>query len=318
MRVLVTGGAGFIGSNITEALLEHQSVTLVRVLDNLSTGFLHNIQAFKGHPKFEWIEGDIRDYDTCLRACEGMQAVSHQAALGSVPRSIQDPMTTNAVNVGGTLNIFHAAVQQGVSRVIYAGSSSTYGDSPELPKLEERIGSPLSPYAVSKYTIELYAKVFKDIYGLDTIGFRYFNVFGPRQNVAGPYAAVIPVFISHLLKEEAPFINGDGNNSRDFTYVANVVQANIRALFTENTEAMNQVYNIACGEQTTIADMYAMLEGISGKQLPIQHRQERLGDVPHSLADTQKAERLLGYSPEVTVQKGLELTWDWFKSHKPS
>jgi UDP-N-acetylglucosamine 4-epimerase len=318
MNILVTGGAGFIGSNLTLALLADNRITKVRVLDNLSTGYLENLKEVMAHPKMEWMEGDIRDMDTCLKACSGIDIVSHQAALGSVPRSIQDPMTTNAVNVGGTLNMFHAAVQQGVKRVVYAGSSSTYGDNPILPKVEERIGNPLSPYAVSKYAIELYAKVFKDIYNLDTIGFRYFNVFGPRQNVAGPYAAVIPVFITHLLKNEAPFINGDGSNSRDFTYVGNVVQANIKALFTENQEALNQVYNIACGDQTTIAEMYAMLEEISGRSLPIQHRQERVGDVLHSLADTHKAERLLGYSPEVTIQEGLELTWDWFKSHKPS
>ena len=264
MKILVTGGAGFIGSNLVEHLLGLETVTGVRVLDNLATGSLKNFEGFSNHPKLQFIEGDIRDYETCLRACSGMDLVSHQAALGSVPRSINDPLTTNAVNITGTLNVFTAAKENGVRRVVYAASSSTYGDHPGLPKVEDKIGNPLSPYAVTKYVNELYARVYSSIYGLELIGLRYFNVFGPRQNPAGPYAAVIPLFINAVLNNEPPKINGDGEHSRDFTFVANAVQANVRALFTNNKEAVNTVYNIAFGERTTLNELFQGIKEIAG------------------------------------------------------
>src|SRR5690349_9877034 len=242
MRILITGGAGFIGSNLADHLLQKEAVSFVRVLDNLATGSLKNIEEFRDHSKFEFVEGDIRDYQTCLKACEGIDAISHQAALGSVPRSINDPLTSNEVNVTGTLNIFTAAKENGIKRVVYAASSSTYGDHPGLPKIEDRIGNPLSPYAVTKYVNELYARVYANLYGLELIGLRYFNVFGPKQNPKGPYAAVIPLFVKAVLDNESPTINGDGEHSRDFTFVGNAVQANERALFTVNPEAVNQVY----------------------------------------------------------------------------
>jgi UDP-N-acetylglucosamine/UDP-N-acetylgalactosamine 4-epimerase len=243
MNILVTGGAGFIGSNLVETLLKDNRVTKVRVLDNLATGFFENIQEFMGSPKFEFVVGDIRDYNTCLSACEGMNAISHQAALGSVPRSVKDPITTNAVNITGFLNIFTAAKEQGVKRVVFAASSSTYGDSKGLPKVEDIIGNPLSPYAVTKYVNELYAKVFASLYGLEYVGLRYFNVFGPKQSPSGAYAAVIPLFMQAIIDGKSPLIHGDGLQSRDFTYVDNAVQANLCGLFTENAAAVNQVYN---------------------------------------------------------------------------
>src|SRR5687767_4679949 len=249
MQILVTGGAGFIGSNLVEQLLKHPLVTKVRVLDNLATGNLKNLEEFEGNSKFEFVEGDIRSYETCLKACAGIDAISHQAALGSVPRSINDPLTTNEVNITRTLNIFTAATEKGVKRVIYAASSSTYGDHPGLPKVEDKIGNPLSPYAVTKYVSELYAQVFSRVYDFHTIGLRYFNVFGPRQNPRGPYAAVIPLFVECALKNEAPFINGDGATSRDFTYVENAVQANIKACLAPEIKK-HEVVNIAVGEAT--------------------------------------------------------------------
>src|SRR5436190_22381303 len=232
MRILVTGGAGFIGSNLVEKLLQDNRVTLVRVLDNLATGSLKNIEAFNADPKFEFLEGDIRNYDTCLEACDTIDLVTHQAALGSVPRSIADPLTTNEVNITGTLNVFTAAKEKKIKRIIYAASSSTYGDHPALPKVEDKIGRPLSPYAVTKYVNELYADVFARTYNMEFIGLRYFNVFGPKQNPKGPYAAVIPLFAESLMNGQPPLINGDGKTSRDFTFVANVVQANLLSLFT--------------------------------------------------------------------------------------
>ncbi len=313
MRVLITGGAGFIGSNLTGALLEHPDVTAVRVLDNLATGFYKNIEEFKGHPKFEFIEGDIRNRETCAEACAGMDAVSHQAALGSVPRSINDPATTNDVNITGTLNIFTAAREHSVKRVIYAASSSTYGDHPGLPKVEDAIGNPLSPYAVTKYVSELYARVFANVYGLQLIGLRYFNVFGPKQDPAGAYAAVIPLFMKAVLDNEPPKINGDGETSRDFTFVANVVQANINALFTKNAEALNNVYNIAFGERTTLNELFQTIKGIAGSDLAPMYVAERPGDVRHSLADISKAKGLLDYNPAISVREGLKATFDWYR-----
>jgi UDP-N-acetylglucosamine/UDP-N-acetylgalactosamine 4-epimerase len=313
MKILVTGGAGFIGSNLAGHLLQKDNVEEVRVLDNLATGNLKNIQEFMSHPKFSFMEGDIRNFQTCLEACDGIDLISHQAALGSVPRSINDPLTTNEVNITGTLNIFTAAKDKKVQRVVYAASSSTYGDHPGLPKLEDKIGNPLSPYAVTKYVNELYAKVFGNTYGLQTIGLRYFNVFGPKQNPAGAYAAVIPLFIKAVLNNEPPTINGDGEHSRDFTYVANAVHANDCALFTNNANAVNQVYNIAIGERTSLNQLFEMIKEVAGSDLAPKYGHERRGDVKHSLADISKAKELLNYNPSVNIKQGLETTFEWYR-----
>jgi UDP-N-acetylglucosamine 4-epimerase len=315
MRILVTGGAGFIGSNLTEHLVSLNEVEKVRVLDNLSTGSMKNLETLTNNSKFEFIEGDIRNYDTCLKACSGMDLVSHQAALGSVPRSINDPLTTNEVNVTGTLNIFTAAKETRIKRVVYAASSSTYGDHPGLPKVEENIGKPLSPYAVTKYVNELYARVYADVYGMELIGLRYFNVFGPRQNPQGPYAAVIPLFIKAVLNNEPPVINGDGEHSRDFTFVGNAVDANVRALTVDNPEAVNQVYNIAFGERTTLNEVFESIKGVAGSDLAPLYGPERKGDVKHSLADISKAKDLLGYQPSTSVREGLKTAFEWYREH---
>jgi len=315
-NILITGGAGFIGSNLVEALLNDERVGLVRVLDNLSNGYYDNIKEFVGNPNFEFIEGDIRDFDTCLKAMDGIHAISHQAALGSVPRSIADPLLSNAVNVGGTLNVQYAAVQQKVKRIVMAFSSSTYGDSKELPKVEEKIGNPLSPYAVTKYTNELYASVFARTYNLNFVGLRYFNVFGPKQSPDNPYAAVIPLFCKAFLEDKNPTINGDGETSRDFTYVDNAVQANIKGLFTENEAALNQVYNVACGEQTTLNEMISILQKVSGKNLRANYAAERVGDVKHSLANINKIKSLLEYEPSVYFKNGLEKVFNWYRLEK--
>lgn len=316
MRILVTGGAGFIGSNLVEALLNNSNVQTVRVLDNLSTGSKKNLSDFFSDERFEWVEGDIRDYDTCLKACNGIQAISHQAALGSVPRSIADPLTTNAVNITGTLNVFTAAKESGIKRVVYAASSSTYGDHPALPKQEENIGRPLSPYAVTKYVNELYAGVYASLYGMEPIGLRYFNIFGPRQNPRGAYAAVIPLFVKALLHNEAPVINGDGQHSRDFIFVNNAVTANLLALFTKESAAVNQVYNIACGAQTSLLELFNLLKAEAGTMLVPHFGPARMGDVLHSLADISKAKELLGYEPEVSVNEGLRQTFNWYRSNR--
>jgi UDP-N-acetylglucosamine 4-epimerase len=313
MRILITGGAGFIGSNLAEYLLNKKEVELVRVLDNLCTGSFENIKQLEENPKFEFIQGDIRNYETCLEASSGIHLISHQAALGSVPRSINDPLTTNDVNITGTLNIFTAAKETGVKRVVYAASSSTYGDHPGLPKLEDKIGKPLSPYAVTKLVNELYARVYADVYGMELIGLRYFNIFGPRQNPDGPYAAVIPLFIRAVLNNEPPTINGDGETSRDFTYVANAVLANECALFTNNNQAVNQVYNIACGDRTTLNELFEILKEIGGSDLAAKYAPERKGDVKHSLADISKASALLAYKPQVSIKKGLKQTFEWYR-----
>ncbi|HVK96628.1 MAG TPA: SDR family oxidoreductase [Flavisolibacter sp.] len=313
MRILVTGGAGFIGSNLVEHLLLKPEVTQVKVLDNLSTGSLNNIEEFQSNFKFEFIEGDIRDVQTCLAACENVDLISHQAALGSVPRSIHDPLTTNEVNINGTLNVFTAAKEKGVKRVVYAASSSTYGDHTDLPKVEDKIGKPLSPYAVTKFVNELYAQVFADVYGLEMIGLRYFNVFGPKQNPAGPYAAVIPLFIISILNNEPPVINGDGEHSRDFTFVANAVHANEQALFTTNTAAVNQVFNVAFGKRTTLNELFEYLKEIAGSDLSPKYGPERKGDVKHSLADISKAINFLGYTPSISVKEGLQHTFEWYR-----
>ena len=314
-KILVTGGAGFIGSNLVERLLSLENIKKVRVLDNFSTGSRANIEGFIGHPKFEWMEGDIRDYTTCLAACDDIDAVSHQAALGSVPRSIADPLSTNAVNITGTLNIFTAAKETGIKRIVYAASSSTYGDSTELPKLEDRIGKPLSPYAVTKYANELYAEVFANLYGMEMVGLRYFNVFGPHQSPNGAYAAVIPLFLKHLFAHQPPVIHGDGSTSRDFTYIENVLQANYLALFTENTAAINQIYNVACGESTTLNALFETLQKIMGSNVVPIYGDNRIGNIAHSLADISKIKYLLGYQPTVNIEAGLQKTVAWFR-HK--
>jgi Nucleoside-diphosphate-sugar epimerases len=308
---LVTGGAGFIGSNIVEYLMRY-GAGRVRVLDNFSTGYMENIEPFFSRPEFTLIEGDIRDLDTCRRAMDGIDYVLHQAALGSVPRSINDPITSNDVNVSGFLNMLVAARDAGIKKMVYAASSSTYGDHPGLPKVEDKIGNPLSPYAVTKYVNELYAQVFSRVYDFHTIGLRYFNVFGPRQNPAGPYAAVIPLFIQAALQKEAPFINGDGATSRDFTFVENAVQANIRALFAPLDH--HEVVNVAVGEATTLNELWKNICDITGIDLPPQYRAERKGDVRHSLADVSKAEKLFGYKPGVNIQKGLQMAVEWYKT----
>jgi len=312
--VLVTGGAGFIGSNLVEALLNHPEVAKVRVLDDLSTGFFRNIEAFMGHPGFEFIEGDIRDLHTCMQACEEMDLISHQAALGSVPRSIKDPVTSTHVNILGTVNIFDAARQNNIKRVVYAASSSTYGDSRKLPKVEHEIGNPLSPYAITKLVMEYYAKVFADLYGTEFIGLRYFNVFGPKQDPNGAYAAVIPLFFKAALSGQSPTINGDGSYSRDFTFVENAVQANLLALFTRNAQAVNQVYNIAHGQRTDLNELWNMVCKTVSKQLEATHGPERKGDIPHSLADISKARNLLGYEPAFDVLSGLKKSYRWYET----
>jgi UDP-N-acetylglucosamine 4-epimerase len=315
MKILVTGGAGFIGSNLASALLNDDRVSLVRVLDNFATGSIKNIELLKQSGHFQFIEGDIRRYEDCLKACDGIDLISHQAALGSVPRSLADPLTTNDVNITGTLNVFNAAREKAIKRIVYAASSSTYGDHPGLPKTEDKIGNPLSPYAVTKYVNELYARVYSNVYGLELIGLRYFNIFGPRQNPNGPYAAVIPLFAEALLVNKPPVINGDGSHSRDFTFVDNAVQANILSLFTQNKEALNQVYNIACGEQTSLLELFEYLRTIAESDLKPIHGPDRKGDVKYSLADVSKAARLLNYHPAVSVKEGLKKTYSWYKQN---
>src|SRR5688572_28424699 len=313
MKILITGGAGFIGSNLVEHLLQKPGVELVRVLDNLATGNLKNIEVFESDPKFEFVQGDIRDYENCLLACDGIDLISHQAALGSVPRSINDPLTSNEVNITGTLNIFTAAKEKKIKRIVYAASSSTYGDHPGLPKVEDTIGKPLSPYAVTKYVNELYASVYARTYELELIGLRYFNVFGPNQDPLGAYAAVIPLFIKAVLDNEPPRINGDGSHSRDFTFIDNVVQVNKLALFTKNTEAVNQVYNVAFGEETSLSELFGIIKEIAGNDLAPFYGPDRPGDVRHSLADISKAKRLLGYDPQVGIREGLKVAFEWYR-----
>ncbi|MFZ4428109.1 MAG: SDR family oxidoreductase [Saprospiraceae bacterium] len=305
MHILLTGGAGFIGSHVVDALVADPRVDFVRVLDNFSTGSRENLAHLSGHPHFGLVEGDIRDYATVLEACKGIDRICHQAALGSVPRSIADPLTTNAVNADGTLNVFWAAARSGIKRIVYASSSSVYGDHPDLPKREALTGKPLSPYAVSKTINEFYAGVFGSLYGLELIGLRYFNIFGPRQSPEGPYAAVIPRLMQAIRLGHPPVIHGDGLQSRDFTYVDNAVQANLLGLFTDNPDALNQTYNIACGAQMTLLDLYAVLQELSGTSIPPVFEPARPGDVRHSLADISKARQSLGYRPAVGIREGL-------------
>jgi len=309
---LITGGAGFIGSHIVSYLMEN-GAGKVRVLDNLATGFKRNIESYIGQPNFEFIEGDIRDLDTCNKACEGIDHISHQAALGSVPRSVKDPVTSNEVNVSGFLNVLTAAKDAGVKSFVYASSSAVYGDEPNLPKVEERIGNPLSPYAVTKKTNELYADVFGKLYGMKIVGFRYFNIFGPRQDPDGPYAAVIPLFVSGIMNNTTVYINGDGEQTRDFTFIDNAVQANIRGMLTDNEAAFGQVYNIAVGERFTVKVLYESVRDILGLEHEATYREPRAGDIRNSLADTSKAKNLLGYEPTQRFMEGLQQTVAFFK-----
>ena len=314
-RILITGGAGFIGSNLCAYFLENNEVIC---LDNFATGYRHNIDGFLSNPKFSLIEGDIRDFKTCENAVFGVDYVLHHAALGSVPRSINDPITTNEVNVSGFLNMLTASRDAKVKRFIYAASSSTYGDSEALPKVEDVIGKPLSPYAVTKYVNELYADVFSKTYGMETIGLRYFNVFGRNQDPNGAYAAVIPKFVAQFLNHESPVINGDGNFSRDFTYVDNVIQMNELAMLTENPRALNTVYNTAFGERTTLNELVnALKEFLSVydneiANVSIIYGQNRIGDIPHSLASIEKAKELLNYQPKFSMKEGLKEAVKWY------
>ncbi len=315
--VLVTGGAGFIGSNIIDRLLTQENKVVC--LDNFSTGKKENLAHHSANPDFRLIEGDIRNIESCHTAVKGVDIVLHQAALGSVPRSINDPITTNEVNVSGFLNMLVAARDAGVKRFVYAASSSTYGDSQELPKVEDIIGQPLSPYAVTKYVNELYASVFARTYNMQLIGLRYFNVFGPRQDPNGAYAAVIPLFVKALISKQSPKINGDGSYSRDFTYVDNVIQANEKAATIDHPEAVNTVYNVACGERTSLNELILLLKEFLSQydgaiaQVETQYGPVRAGDVPHSLAAIDKATRLLNYQPTHLFKEGLQeaISWYW-------
>ncbi len=315
INLLITGGAGFIGSNLVEHFLEDDRVGLVRVLDNLSNGYIENIEEFFDHPKFEFIKGDIRDYNTCLKACEGIDKISHQAALGSVPRSIENPMQSTEVNILGTVNLMYAAVQHKVERIILAFSSSTYGDHPDLPKVEENIGNPLSPYAVTKAAIEQFADVFGKSYGMNWIGLRYFNVFGPKQSPDNPYAAVIPIFSKAFLEGNHLTINGDGETSRDFTYIKNVVLMNELALFTKRKDSLNQIYNTACGDRISLNTLVKSLQKITKTEIRVINGEERPGDVKHSMASTQKAEKYLGYKPIINFYQGLVETVNFLSKH---
>ena len=315
-KILVTGGAGFIGSNLCEALLK--SGYRVTRLDNFSTGKMENLENLISNPGFKLIIGDIREMDTCRQAVEGVDYVLHEAALGSVPRSIADPLTSNEVNVGGFLNMLVAARDEKVKRFIYAASSSTYGDSESLPKVEEVIGRPLSPYAITKYVNELYAEVFSRTYGMQCIGLRYFNVFGRRQDPNGAYAAVIPLFVKQLMNHESPLINGDGEYSRDFTYIDNVIQMNLRAMNTQNNQAINTVYNTAFGDRATLNQLVGYLKEFLSEfdpsiaKVEILHGPNRKGDIPHSLASIDKARRLLEYDPQFNLRDGLKEAIKWY------
>ncbi|NBU81190.1 MAG: SDR family oxidoreductase [Flavobacteriaceae bacterium] len=316
ISILITGGAGFIGTNLCEYFLSKGY--FVVCFDNFATGHKHNIAEFLTHENFKLIEGDIRDLEQCKNAVTGVDFVLHQAALSSVPRSIKDPITSNEVNVSGFLNMLIASRDAGVKRFIYAASSSTYGDSEVLPKVEDKIGKPLSPYAITKYVNELYAEIFSNTYGFETIGLRYFNVFGRRQDPNGAYAAVIPKFVMQLMKHESPVINGDGNFSRDFTYIDNVIQMNELAMLTQNPEAINTVYNTAYGDRTTLNDMVFYLKEYLSEfdsaisAIEVVHGPNRLGDIPHSLASIDKAKRLLNYLPEYSFQEGLKEAVKWY------
>jgi UDP-N-acetylglucosamine 4-epimerase len=309
---LVTGGAGFIGSNLVEYLLKYKAKKVV-VLDNLSTGFEKNIRQYDSLYNFKFIHENICDLNECRKAFEGIDFVFHQAALGSVPRSIENPIATHNANASGFLSVLVAAKNAGVKRIVYASSSSVYGDSADSPKREEKIGKPLSPYAVSKLVNEFYADIFSRTYNMEIIGLRYFNIFGPRQNPKGEYAAAIPLFIDGLLNNKPVYINGDGEQSRDFTFVENAVQANIKAMFCEDKSALGDVFNIAVAEKISVNELFNTLKKITGSSLNATYREERRGDVRNSLADISKAKNILNYSPAVFVEEGLRKTVEWFK-----
>ena len=315
-KILITGGAGFIGSNLTEYFLAKGHT--IRCLDNFATGHRYNIEPFLDNDRYELIEGDIRNPEDCARAVEGMDYVLHQAALGSVPRSIKDPVTSNEVNVSGFLNMLVASRDANIKRFVYAASSSTYGDSASLPKVEDKIGKPLSPYAITKYVNELYADIFSATYGIETIGLRYFNVFGRRQDPNGAYAAVIPLFVKQFMNHESPVINGTGDYSRDFTYIDNVIQMNELAMLTTNPNAVNTVYNTAVGDRTTLNQLVGYLKEFLSEydtkitDIEIKHGPNREGDIPHSLASIEKAQTLLGYEPSHDIRKGLEEAVGWY------
>lgn len=315
-HILITGGAGFIGSNLVEHFISKGYK--ITCLDNFSTGHFHNIEPFLSHPNFTLIEGDIRNFETCQKAAQNVDYILHQAALGSVPRSIKDPQTSNEVNVSGFLNMLVAARDAKVKRFVYAASSSTYGDSENLPKVEDIIGRPLSPYAITKYVNELYADIFSKIYGIETVGLRYFNVFGRRQDPNGAYAAVIPLFVKQLMNHQSPVINGKGDYSRDFTYIDNVIQMNELAMLTENPEAINTVYNTAVGDRTTLNDLVMYLKRYLSEWDPeiakveAIHGPNRQGDIPHSLASIEKAKSLLEYNPTHTIDTGLKEAVKWY------
>lgn len=314
-KILITGGAGFIGSNLVEHLVQMGHKQLV-VLDNLETGFLKNIQNYIDEGKVNFILGDIRSFDDCLKATVNCDVILHQAALGSVPRSIQKPLDTHATNVTGFINMLEAAKINNVKRFVYASSSSVYGDDLTLPKIEHTVGNPLSPYAVSKKTNELYAKVFAELYNIEIIGLRYFNVFGPKQNPEGPYAAVIPIFINRLLRNQVCQIFGDGTNSRDFTYVTNVVQANFLAASTVNQASLNQVYNVAYGATESINELYQQIKHQLNSQFESEFKSPRVGEIKDSFADVSKIKNSLNYSPLVSLGDGIIKTIDWYKNNR--
>ena len=314
---LVTGGAGFIGSNLVEYLLKYNAKK-VAVLDNLATGFEENIKPYLGLSNFEFIKGDICVLDDCAKACVGVDYLFHEAALGSVPRSIQNPIATHNVNATGFINVLIAARDAKVKRVVYASSSSVYGDSKVLPKVENQIGKQLSPYAVSKMTNELYGEIFAKTYNMEVIGLRYFNIFGPRQNPQGEYAAAIPLFINALINNVAPAINGDGEQTRDFTFVANAVQGNMKAMFAENINTQGDVFNIAVGERVTLNQLIEIIKKIIGSTVKQTYRAERAGDVRDSLADISKAQNVIEYKPMVKIEEGLKQTLDWFSKNYKS
>lgn len=316
LKIVITGGAGFIGSNLCEYFIEQKYQVVC--LDNFATGHLHNLVKVIKHPNFTLIEGDIRNFMDCQKAVQGADFVLHQAALGSVPRSIKDPITTNDVNVSGFLNMLTAARDAKVKRFVYAASSSTYGDSQGLPKVEDVIGKPLSPYAITKYVNELYAEIFSKTYGIETIGLRYFNVFGRKQDPNGAYAAVIPLFVKQFMNYESPIINGDGNYSRDFTYIDNVIQMNELAMLTNNPEAINTVYNTAYGDRTTLMQLVQLLKDNLAQfdpkiaEIQVIYGPNREGDIPHSLASIDKAKNNLGYNPKYSIEQGIKEAVSWY------
>ena len=316
MKILVTGGAGFIGSNLVEALLKDRRVTFVRVLDNLSTGYLKNLEGILDNPNFQFMEGDIRNPEDCNTACEGMDAVSHQAALGSVPRSIADPVTTFNVNVTGFINILEAARKHRIKRINYASSSSVYGDFLESPKVESRVGRVLSPYAASKMSNELYAEAYAKCYDMQILGFRYFNVFGPKQHPDGPYAAVIPRFIKHALDNTSPTINGDGLITRDFTFLSNVLQINEKGLLETPSFIIHEVYNVACGQTTSLNMIWQTIKEICNCTADVVHGPERQGDIKFSLASIDKAQQHIDYIPEFSLEKHLSETIEFYRRLK--